>query len=99
VMNHQLDPMEKAIANLGWRNRVRCGERLLQIACLVRENDWRPLKVEWWRGKEVCVIGADVAASLFLRQCDGSVRLWEHKSQSDSISAQSVREFVSRMEE
>ena len=91
--------MENALANLGWRNRVRSGERLLQIACLIRENDWRPLRVEWWRGKEVCVIGADVDGNFFLRHCDGSVRLWDHKSQSDSIVAQSVREFISRIEE
>jgi hypothetical protein len=93
-----MDPMEKAIANLGWRNRVRCGERVVQIACLVRENDWRPLKVDWWRGKEVCVIGADVDGNFFLRHCDGSVKLWDHSIQSDSIVAKSVREFISRIE-
>jgi hypothetical protein len=91
--------MEKAIRDLGWRNKVRCGDRMVQIACLIREDDWRPLKAEWWRGKAVCVIGAALNGDFFLRHCDGSVRLWEHDSQSDSVVAPSVREFVSGIEE
>jgi hypothetical protein len=98
-MNSQLDPMEKAIRSLGWRNKVRCDDRVVQIACLVREDDWRPLKAEWWRGKEVCVIGAALDGGFFLRHCDGSVRLWDHNSKIDSIVAPSVREFVARIEE
>ena len=43
------DPMEKAIRSLGCRNKVRCGEDVLHIACVVRQNDWRPLKADWWR--------------------------------------------------
>jgi hypothetical protein len=98
-MNSQSDLMEKAIRNLGWRNKVRCGERVVQIAYLVRENGWRPLKAEWWRGKEVYVIGVAQNGDFILRHCDGSVRLWEHNSKSDSIIAPSVREFVLRIEE
>jgi hypothetical protein len=98
-MNSQLDPLEKAIRDIGWRNTIRCGDRVLQIACLVRQNDWRPLKADWWQGKEACVIGADPDGNFFLRHCDGSVRLWDHYSRSDSIVAPSVREFVSRIEE
>lgn len=98
-MNSQVDVMEKAVRDLGWRNKVRCGDRVIQIACLVRERDWRPLKAEWWRAQEVCVIGAALNGDFFLRHCDGSVRLWEHNSRSDSIVAPSVREFVARIEE
>ncbi len=99
AMKPNQDPMEQAIRDLGWRNKVRCGEDVLQIACAVRQNDWRPLKADWWRGKEVCVIGADINGNLFLRHCDGSVRLWNHSSQSDQFVARSVREFVSMIEE
>jgi hypothetical protein len=98
-MSEQLAPIEKAIGNLGWRNRVRYGERRLQIACLIRESDWRPIKAEWWQGKEACIIGADLDGNFFLRHCDGSVRLWDHNSRMDSVLAPSVRDFVSRIEE
>ena len=98
-MDSESDPMEKAVRELGWRNKIRCGERVLQIACLVRQNDWRPLKAEWWRGKEVCVIGADLNGNFFLRHCDGSVRLWDHISANDHIVARSVREFASMIQE
>ncbi len=98
-MSSQLDPMEKAIRDLGWRDKVRCGDRVVQIACLIREIDWRPLKAGWWRGKEVCVIGVALSGDFFLRHCDGSVRLWEHNSQSDGVIAPSVREFVLGIEE
>src|SRR5262245_35669460 len=98
-MSSQFDPMENATRDIGRRNRIRCGDRVLEIACLVRQSDWRPLKINWWRGKEACVIGADLDGNFFLRHCDGSVRLWDHHSRSDSIVAPSVREFLSRIEE
>jgi len=98
-MSKQLDLMENAIRDLGWRNKIRCGERVLQIAYLVPENDWRPLKAVWWRGKEACIIGAELNGNFFLRHCDGMVRLWDHNSRSDSVVAPSIREFVSRIEE
>src|SRR4051812_54400 len=96
---NQSDPIEKAIKNLGWRNKIRCGDRVVQIVCLVRESDRRPLEAEWWHGKSVSVIGAALNGDFFLRHCDGSVRLWEHNSKSDTIVAPSVREFVLRIEE
>lgn len=98
-MNSESDLMEKAVRELVWRNKIRCGERVLQIACLVRQNDRRPLKAEWWHGKEVCVIGADLNGNFFLKHCDGSVRLWDHSSKNDHIVARSVREFASMIEE
>jgi len=32
----------------------------------------------WWRGKEVCIIGADLEGNFLLRHCDGTVRYWDH---------------------
>jgi len=62
-MSTHPDPMDKAIRNLSICRTFRNGDREIQIACLVREADWRPLKAAWWRGKEVCVIGADLEGS------------------------------------
>jgi hypothetical protein len=93
------DPMEKAIRDLGWRNKIRYRKDVLQIACVVRQNDWRPLKTDRWHGKEVYVIGADLNGNLFLRHSDGSVHLWNHSSGTDHIVAPSVLEFVSMIEE
>ena len=79
--------------------RSAAGEEVLQIALLVRQSDRRPLKADWWRGKEVYVMGADLNGNFFLRHCDGSVRLWKHRSQTDQIMARSVQEFLSMIEE
>jgi hypothetical protein len=37
-MSKQFDPIENAIRDIGWRNKIRCGERVLLIACVVRQN-------------------------------------------------------------
>lgn len=92
-------PMERAIRLLGVYRRFQGPEREIQIACLVRQADWRPLKAPWWRGKEACIIGADLDGNFLLRHCDGSVRYWDHKAQADSVLSLSVREFVSRISE
>jgi hypothetical protein len=92
-MNHS-DPFETAIKRLGFRSTFWQGDRKMVIACLVREQDWRPLKADWWKGKEVCIIGADLNGNFFLCHCDGSVRYWDHKLQADSVIAQSVRNFA-----
>jgi hypothetical protein len=67
----------------------------MEIAGLIRAADWRPLKANWWRGKEVCVVGADTSGNFFLRHCDGSIRYWDHHQQKDIIAAKSALEFAS----
>ncbi len=52
VMNSKVDLMEKAVRNLGWRNKVRCGDRVIQIACLVREATGDRLKRSGGAGKK-----------------------------------------------
>jgi len=88
----------KAVKNLGICNQFRLGERVLTIACLLRDNDRRPLRAPWWRKKESYIIAADIDGNFFLRHCDGSVRYWDHKLQSDCIVAASVSEFISKIE-
>jgi hypothetical protein len=96
-MEEQLGPTGRAINNL-WQRRVfRLGQIDITVACLIREEDWRPLKAPWWRGKEVCIIGVDLSGNFLLRHCDGSVRYWDHRSQTDIALAPSVRDFVAAL--
>lgn len=98
-MESSLDPIEKAVRRLRTPYAFPFGSRNLVIACLIREADWRPLEASWWRKKEACIIGADIDGNFFLRHCDGSVRYWEHKAQTDAMIARSVREFLSKLVE
>src|ERR1051326_359235 len=77
------DEFDRAVDNVAWCRTVHIGERRVDIACLIRTGDWRPLKAPWWRGKEVSVIGADIDGNFFLRHCDGSIRYWDHRLQTD----------------
>jgi len=94
----QPDPIDRAIGCLWPHRTFRHGPCTITIAVLIRQKDWRPLKAPWWRGKEVSIIGADLDGNFFLRHCDGSVRYWNHRSQTDTVVARSVREFVEAIE-
>jgi hypothetical protein len=93
-MSQHDEQFNRAVQNVGWRRTVHIGDRTIQIACLIRTGDWRPLKAPWWGGKEVCVIGAGIDGNFFLRHCDGSLRHWDHRLQKDTILAKSVSEFA-----
>ena len=92
------DAVEKARKELWHKNRFRYGDELLTVVCLLPPEDARPLKAEWWRGKEVNLIAVEENGNFFLRHCDGTVRYWRHAEQEDEIVAKSVREFVSLFE-
>jgi hypothetical protein len=95
-MNERPDAIDAAIKQ--WHRRTfRHGGREIVVACLVRTSDWRPLKAPWWRGKEVCIIGADIDGNFLLRHSDGTVRLWDHGSKTDTVLAPSVRDFVAAL--
>ena len=96
-MSEQEDPLDRAVRNIGLRNTFEHDGRTFTVACLVRASDMRPLKAPWWRGKEVCVLGADLSGNFFLRHCDGSVRYWDHSLKADVVVASSVRDFVARI--
>jgi hypothetical protein len=97
-MGNKPDPIDIAIGRLWERRRFREGDRTLVVACLIRTADWRPLDAPWWRQNEASIIGADLDGNFFLRYCDGSVRYWDHKTQSDQVLAPSVRDFVDGLE-
>lgn len=93
------DQYEKARENLWFRNTYLYGATKIVLACLIRDEDTRPLKAPWWKGKEVYLIGVDLDGNFVLRHCDGSVRYWRHETQSEKTISPSVREFVSRLSE
>ncbi len=95
----QPNPMDSAIRRLWPRHTFWHGERKIIIACLIREADWRPLDAPWWRGKEVCIIGADLDGNFLLRHCDGTVRHWDHRLKTDVVIAPSIRDFVANLVE
>jgi len=95
----QPDPIETAIRRIGLRRTFWGDERKIVIACLVRKADWRPLRADWWKGKDASIIGADLDGNFFLAHCDGTVRYWDHRLQSDSVVARSVRDFVTKIVE
>src|SRR5258705_12238879 len=92
------DLIERALGRLWSHRTFRHGDRTMIIACLIRTADWRPLDAPWWRGKEVCIIGADLDGNFFLRHCDGTIRYCDHRLKVDTILAPSVREFLARIE-
>src|SRR5215813_4022353 len=93
-MESSSDPIEMAVRRRRTPLAFPLEDRNLIVACLIREADWRPLKAPWWRQKEAYIIGADLDGNFLLRHCDGSVRYWDHKTQSDSVIAASVRDFI-----
>jgi hypothetical protein len=97
-MTTQPDPIDRALARLWPHRTFRHGERTMTIACLIRTVDWRPLDAPWWRGKEVSIIGVDLDGNFFLRHSGGAVLYWDHRLQTDTVVAPSVREFVERIE-
>jgi hypothetical protein len=97
-MSNEPDLIDRAIARLYPHRTFRDSGRTITIACLIRVTDWRPLDAPWWKGKEVCIIGADLNGNFFLRHCDGTVRHFNHQLGFDTLVAASVKEFVAKIE-
>lgn len=97
VMEH-LEAIDRAQAQLFQRRTFRYDGRTMTIALLVRDADMRPLDAPWWRGKQVSIIGVDLDGNFFLRHSGGAVLYWDHRLQTATVSAPSVREFVERIE-
>lgn len=88
----------KAIKSLPFKNCYRFENRIIIVACLLREEDQRPLEASWWKGKSVSIIGADISGNFFLRHCDGSVRYWKHAEKNEIKISSSVRYFLMNLE-
>ena len=98
VMPEQPDPIDRALVRLWPHRTFRHGDRTMTIACLIRPGDWRPLDAPWWRGKEVCIIGADLDGNFLSSALRLTVRHWDHRLQADTVVVPSLREFVARIE-
>src|SRR6185369_2341975 len=97
-MSRNEEAVDKARRELHFRSVFPLSpDRNLIIAALIRESDWRPLSASWWRGKEVSIIGVDISGNFFLRHCDGSVRYWDHSTQTDTVIAPSGHEFCRKL--
>jgi hypothetical protein len=72
----------------------RHDDLLLKIVVLVRLEDSRPLYVSWWKKKQAYLLGADENGNFLLHYCDGSIRYWNHQTQSELKIAASIREFL-----
>ncbi|MGN7437244.1 MAG: hypothetical protein ACTHOO_01275 [Alcanivorax sp.] len=84
--------LEKAVKLLPLNDTFALEDRKAQIVAIM--PDMRPLDAPWWTGKEVYLIAVDVDGNFFLRHCDGSVRYWDHKTQTDVTVSKSLKEFV-----
>ena len=94
-----MDLTERDIsAKLVVASTFHAGERRVRVLFLLPASAWRPLRVAWWRGKEVSIIGCDEQGNYLLRHCDGSVRLWDHARVADEILAPSVRAFLAGLQ-
>lgn len=96
-MDNESQAIDRAIAKLNPRCIFKKGDRYIEIRSLVPVSSWRPIKADWWRKKEACVIGEDNLGNLFLRVCDGTVRFWDQEKQEDEVIASSVRGFLSAL--
>ena len=88
----------KAIKSLPLKNCYQFENRIIILACLLRQEDQRPLKASWWRGKEVSIIGADIYGNFILRHCGGSVRYWIHSENKEIKIAVSIKSFLLSLE-
>ncbi len=93
VMNMVNDELEKAARLLALNNSFVLEDRKAQIVAII--PDMKLLDAPWWKGKEAYLIAVDVDGNFFLRHCDGSVRYWNHKTQTDTTVSKSLKEFVS----
>lgn len=96
-MDSESQAVERAIARLHLRRIFAKGNRRLEVRSLAPVSSWRPVAAGWWKKKEACVIGEDVAGNLLLRVCDGTVRIWDRERQEDEVLASSVRGFLSAL--
>lgn len=86
--------IDKTINNLGIANKFHHDDKTIIVAFVLREKDIRPLDAPWWTGKECSIIAGDIDGNFFLRHSGGSVRYWVHGTQSETIVAPSVKDFI-----
>lgn len=82
------------INSLHYKRHVDVKGIQVELVLLVHPDGWRPLRAEWWTGKEACVIGADQSGNFVLRLSDGAVGYWSHDEEQVTTISPSVRAFI-----
>ncbi|WP_444913273.1 hypothetical protein [Microbulbifer sp. PAAF003] len=90
--------LDKAISNLGIKRTINFSGKQIKLACLLREEDRRPLQADWWKGKQSTLIGVDDNGNFLLRHCGGYIFYWCHQAQFEEVIAKSEGEFLKLIE-
>ena len=93
-MESESTVVDRAISALSVRCVYETASRQFELRSLLPVADWRPFKADWWRGKEMCLVGEDTLGNQLFRHCDGTVRFWDRRSRDLEVIAPSVRAFV-----
>lgn len=93
-----MSQLEKAIKSLGIKRSVNLAGKSIQLACLIREEDRRPFRANWWKGKESYLMAVADNGNFLLRHCGGYVIYWDHSERRGEIVAKSESEFLSMIE-
>lgn len=90
----QNEAVERAIKRLWDKNLFPFHDGFLKIIHILPPFSSRPLRMSWWRGRDVSLIAIEENGNFFLRHCDGSVRYWIHADQRSEVVTASVKGFV-----
>lgn len=88
------DLVNKVVKNLGFDGHIEVEEKSTQLAFVLRDEDTRPLKAPWWKGKESYIIAGHINCNFFLRHCGGYVVYWNHTTKEEIVVAKSVNDFM-----
>ena len=99
MSEYELELLDRRIRNLAFQRSFHVGDRIMELACLIRDADQRPLDAPWWRGKQVYLIGVDLSGNFLLRHSGGAVLYWDHQVQKQTIIAPSVKAFLEHIKE
>ncbi|MEM7358928.1 MAG: hypothetical protein AAF431_07520 [Pseudomonadota bacterium] len=95
-----MDPkqLENAIKHLGVKRLIEFNGERIKLACLLRSEDRRPFRAEWWKGKESYLIAVDDNANFYLRHCGGYVFRTNPTGAIEETLAKSETEFLSMID-
>ena len=89
---------DRAVRDLGVRNRIDLGEIQTQLACLIRPEDMRPFAAPWWTGKEAYLMAVDFDGNFILRHSGGRVLYCDRTTKEVTEIAGSVAEFIAYLD-
>jgi hypothetical protein len=96
------DLLNNAIKKLGKKHFFRDPNNNLNIKVELiypNANRWRPLRIDWWRGKQVYLIGEDVDGNYIVRHCSGAVYYFDLNNKKSTEISNSVKDFLSKLTE